>query len=83
VKRIWKWLALFAYRRRAAIEPAGRKPVGVPGNRDPDDPCACYEPRRPRLGDFQDCLSDGHYLCRECCHLDPARREWIEGGKVG
>jgi hypothetical protein len=70
MKRFWLWLARFAYRRCAV--PVKRAPVGLPLMRDPDARCNSYEPRLWQMGDFRDCQSDGHYLCRECCHLDPA-----------
>jgi hypothetical protein len=63
----WKWLMLFAYRRYA--KSMKQKPVGIPGNRDPENICECYEPRKKKPGDWDDCQSDGHYLCKECCHL--------------
>ena len=65
-----KRVALFAYRRWAKGSPDRRKPVGVPGNRDPEMPCASYSPRPHQLGDWNDCKGDGHYECRNCCHLD-------------
>lgn len=71
----WRWIALFAYRRWATEgEP---KPVGIPGNRDPESPCDVYAPRPRRWNDFADCQGDGHFLCKECCHLD--RRPPEEG----
>jgi hypothetical protein len=68
LKPFWRWLAIFAYRRRAV---PGPKPVGVPFHRDPDDPCHVYEPRAARPADWADCQGDGHHLCRGCCHLEP------------
>lgn len=65
MRSFWKWLAIFAYRRWARGEP--RKPVGVPFNRDPENPCEHYEPRKRQLSDWADCHTDGHYLCNECC----------------
>lgn len=62
----WKAVALFAYRRWAV--PGEKKPVGVPGNRDPDAPCSAYEPIRRSKTTWADCQTDGHYLCDECCH---------------
>lgn len=64
----WKAVALFAWRRW--VKPGGKKPTGVPGNRDPDHPCDAYEPRKREMGDWGDCLADGHYLCAGCAHLD-------------
>jgi hypothetical protein len=84
IEAVARWVARAAYRVWASYQEPGRKPVGVPFHRDPQAPCHCYEPRSPKPGDWRDCLSDGHYLCVECCHLDPAReakleadREWI------
>lgn len=68
LRPFWRWLALFAYRRWAIK--GQPKPAGVPGNRDPSHPCDYYSPRPRLLSDFSDCQGDGHYLCRECCHLD-------------
>lgn len=83
LRSFWRSVALFAYRRW--VRPGGPKPVGIPGNRDPDNPCRVFEPRPRRPGDFADCLGDGHYLCRECCHKDRDRDpedagkgEWIK-----
>lgn len=72
MKRFWRWLCRFAYRRWAL--PFTQKPCGVPFCRDPDSVCIYYEPRPLLLGDWNDCGSDGHYLCAECCHLDPRKR---------
>jgi len=46
--------------------------VGDPFVRDPDFPCEHFESRPWRPGDFNDCETDGHYLCRECPHKEPA-----------
>ena len=62
----WKAIALFAYRRWAI--PGEKKPVGIPGNRDPDHPCAAFEPLWKNRETWDDCQTDGHYLCDECCH---------------
>lgn len=67
----WKWLALFAYRRWA--RPDEKKPVGIPGNRDPDHPCEAYAPRRRGPFEWADCQTDGHWLCAECCHRAPEK----------
>ncbi len=79
MSRLWRWLAIFAYRRWATAE--GRKPVGVPGNRDPQNPCEAFAPRPRQRGDWGDCQTDGHYLCRECVHRETDedaadRRPW-------
>jgi hypothetical protein len=78
MRPFWRWLALFAYRRWARGEP--RKPTGVPGNRDPDDPCPAYAPRPRKWNDFPDCLGDGHHLCRGCCHLGRDAAARARGG---
>ena len=66
MKSFWKFVALFAYRRWASGCPT--KPTGVPGNRDPDNPCTAYDPRPPKWNDWGRCESDGNYLCAECAH---------------
>lgn len=68
-RSFWRATALFAYRRWA--RPAGSRPLGIPGNRDPEHPCSSYEPRKLLPGDWNDCLTDGHFLCAECCHRAP------------
>lgn len=76
MRDVWRALALFCYRRWATE--GDPRPVGVPGQRDPAAPCDSYAPRAYRAGDFQDCQTDGHYLCRgdgrtpPCAHIDPA-----------
>jgi hypothetical protein len=68
----WRAVALFAYRRWAS---AGHpKPVGIPGNRDPEHPCTGFEPRRKHPSDWG-CQSDGHYPCEGCCHRDEPEDE--------
>jgi len=42
--------------------------VGDKGVRDPECPCVDFDPSPPQLGDFRECQSDGHYLCKECKH---------------
>lgn len=70
-ERSWRAIATFAYRRWCrAAGPERRPPVGVPGNRDPDNPCDGYAPRPWMPGDYKDCQTDGHYLCRLCCHRE-------------
>lgn len=67
-RRFWRAVALFAYRRWAV--PEARKPVGIPGNRDPDNPCGEYSPRPREAADYA-CEGDGHYLCHGCAHYAP------------
>ena len=74
----WKWIAIYAFRRWA--QPNARKPDGIPFNRSPDSECTAYEPRKWQIQDFNDCNTDGHYLCRECCHrnpMGPERAGWL------
>lgn len=71
MKRFWKWVCLFAYRQWATSMP--KMPIGVPFYRDIDNPCPAYEPRRKLFDDFSECQSDGHFLCRECCHYNKDR----------
>lgn len=76
MERFWKWLALFAWRRWVKRLPVQKIwPVGVPGHRDPDNPCEFYEPRRQRLDEWGDCDGDGHYLCDDCCRHKDAEME--------
>lgn len=76
MKRVWRALALFAYRRWAT--PEAERPLGVPGNRDPQAPCTVYAPRKWQPGDFQDCEGDGHYLCEGCAHYRAPEAAVIE-----
>lgn len=60
----WTWLLRFAYRR---VKSSNKMGVGIPGNRDPENPCPSYAPRKRLPGDGPaECRSDGHYLCKEC-----------------
>lgn len=68
----WRGVALFAYRRWCRLSgPDAVKPVGIPGNRDPDAPCTAFAPRHRHPQEWGDCQTDGHYLCAECCHRAP------------
>jgi hypothetical protein len=40
----------------------GRQTMGMPGVRDPENPCEAFRTGRPD----GDCGTDGHYLCDEC-----------------
>lgn len=65
----WHAVAKFAYRRYIRrSEDNGVRPVGIPGNRDPQNPCTAFVPSRAS-GFRRDCEGDGHYLCRECALL--------------
>ena len=60
----WIWLMRFAYKRVKTPIVMG---VGAPGNRDPENPCHWYAPRKRVPGDSKaECEGDGHYLCKEC-----------------
>jgi len=43
--------------------------VGRKGVRDPEFPCAEFDPGPVEV--WASCMSDGHYLCLECRHLSP------------
>ena len=64
----WRQVMVFAYRRMRII--ARIEPVGIPGRRDPENPCHGFEPRRAGDKDWGHCQGDGHYLCQECAHLE-------------
>ena len=64
--KIWMALAGFCYRRACGVNK--QEPDGIPGRRSPEAFCDGYEPRKKRLGDQDDCMTDGHYLCYKCCH---------------
>ena len=44
------------------------KPVGIPWQRDPENPCKFYEPFKRSPNSWHDCETDGHYLCKQCFH---------------
>jgi hypothetical protein len=60
----------FFYRLYFRLNPNNAKNIiGVPYQRDPDAVCEAYEPfLQPRKQYFNDCETDGHYLCGKCCH---------------
>lgn len=61
------WLSImrFAYKRIKYNQ--DKMPIGIPGNRDPENPCTGYSPRKRLSGDYPaECETDGHYLCKEC-----------------
>lgn len=65
-----KWLLIWIYRQLVkSVKASGKRPVGIPLERDPDAPCEFYEPVK-RFGQyrFNDCETDGHYLCDKCIH---------------
>lgn len=64
-----KRIALFLWRIAVRlIEPQRGKVVGLPYNRDPEHPCEYYEPGPRGQYAFDDCETDGHYLCKKCIH---------------
>jgi hypothetical protein len=65
--RMWRRVMYFAFRQLCKGQPEGRKPVGIPGNRDPEMPCTGYAPRPYQIGDWP-CETDGHYECQNCSH---------------
>jgi hypothetical protein len=69
--KILIWLGTFFFRLYYRIKPKEAKSiVGIPYQRDPDNVCEAYEPfllNRAKQY-FQDCETDGHYLCKKCCH---------------
>ncbi len=73
--KFWLWLCRFAYRRLCRkVGGEDKRPVGIPAQRDPDNPCESYSPRIKYGGDWSDCQGDGHYLCNECCHYSEKAR---------
>lgn len=61
----WLWLCRFSYKKMNIV--VDKLPIGIPGMRDPDNRCAGYAPRKRIFGDANnDCMTDGHYLCKEC-----------------
>jgi len=64
-KRFWRRLTLFAYKHYTGSDKVA--PLGTRFIRDPDAPCEEYDPRK-HLGTWADCDTDGHYLCKNCCH---------------
>lgn len=56
---------------QARRERLRHRPVGRPGERDPENPCVEFLPGSPA----GQCLGDGHYLCNEC---DQFRRQETE-----
>lgn len=65
--KFWLWLLRLSYTKIATASP--ELPDGVPGFRSKDNPCTGYSPRKVLLFDYRECEGDGHYLCKECCHL--------------
>ena len=68
-QKLFKWLTLLFYQQwvKSSIT---KKPVGIPGNRDPDAECEIYMPIKKGSLKFLsgDCETDGHYLCDKCIH---------------
>lgn len=81
MNRFWTWLTRFAYWRATRKDDwrgnRGRRrfiPVGLPGNRDPENPCSFYDPikRHPTVllpMEFGPCQTDGHYQCSDCSFI--------------
>lgn len=51
-----------------------RPPDGTPGIRDIDHPCGTFDHGEPNGR----CMTDGHYICIECRHLDPKSEYGLE-----
>ena len=64
--KIWMAIACFSFKR--AVKANGQEPDGIPFRRSREAFCDGYEPRKKRMGDWDDCMTDGHYLCYKCCH---------------
>ena len=64
--KLWMGIACFAFRR--AVKANGKEPDGIPFRRSPEVFCDGYEPRKKKPGDWDDCMTDGHSLCWNCCH---------------
>lgn len=64
------WLGRLFYTLYYRLKPEAAQLIpGIPYNRDPNAPCEAYEPfLQPRKEYFTDCETDGHYLCKKCCH---------------
>lgn len=45
---------------------AERVSVGDPYVRDPEHPCASFDPSPAQFSDARECQTDGHYLCAGC-----------------
>ena len=64
--KMWMRIACFAFRR--AVKANGQEPDGIPFRRSKEAFCNGYEPRKKCPQDWDDCMTDGHYLCYKCCH---------------
>ena len=55
-----------------------RTGTGIPGQRDPEFPCADFKPGTPSYGH---CEGDGHYLCDQCTeHSTRLTAEAVDSG---
>lgn len=88
IRTCWERVAAKWLRARQFIFVPDPK-FGLPGVRDSKAPCEGFEPvvRKRVLGVVQpaweDCDTDGHYLCDECLHrTTPERRAEITGYPV-
>lgn len=50
--------------------------TGDRGVRDPEHPCSDFEPGAP--SERGQCMTDGHYMCHECVHIDPWQIERLQ-----
>lgn len=62
-----KRITMFFWRKYMKRVPIPH-PHGIPYERDPEATCEFYEPFKRSKWYFQDCETDGHYLCGKCIH---------------
>lgn len=60
-------------------QPQARTGTGIPGQRDPEFPCADFNTACP--SGYGRCDGDGHYLCDECAeHSTRLTAELVDSG---
>lgn len=70
-ERLFVWILRILYSRFERKK--SKFPDGIPTVRDIRNRCAAFEYECHHWTNT-DCLGDGHYLCKECCHLDRDER---------
>lgn len=69
ILKILLGIAKFFWRRAIRFMKKNEiKPVGIPWQRDPENPCEFFEPFKKSPNMWQDCETDGHYMCGRCYH---------------